>query len=192
MGRLIQKGAIQMRQISGQRQSCAFWGRVWLGGLLWLGLHVGALAQADSLPPPSGDVMLTVSGAITRTNADGEARLDQAMLDALPRKTLHTSTSVTDGVHRFDGVLVRDLLAYVGATGQTVTATALNDYVISFEREEFDRYDVLAAWAMDDEQLTPSDKGPLWIVYPRDSYAELQDIRYDYRWVWQLVQLDVR
>jgi len=31
----------------------------------------------------------------------------------------------------------------------------------------------------------------LWIIYPRSQHAELRDIRYDYRWVWQLVELRV-
>ena len=86
---------------------------------------------------------------------------------------------------------MRDLLALVGARSTTVTASALNDYVIDFAADEFERFDVLVAYEMDGEPLLPSDKGPLWIVYPRDQHAELQDIRYDYRWVWQLRRLDV-
>ena len=78
------------------------------------------------------------------------------------------------------------------ASGDRVRATALNDYAIEFDADEFQRYDVLAAWSMDGEVLQPTDKGPLWIVYPRDAHPELQDIRYDYRWVWQLVRLDVQ
>jgi hypothetical protein len=45
---------------------------------------------------------------------------------------------------------------------------------------------------MDGQTLSRDDKGPLWIVYPRDDHEALQDIRYDYRWVWQLYQLDVQ
>jgi hypothetical protein len=45
---------------------------------------------------------------------------------------------------------------------------------------------------MDGERLLPRDKGPIWIVYPRDDFPELTDIRYDYRWVWQLTRLEIR
>src|SRR5699024_3218399 len=100
-------------------------------------------------------------------------------------------TSVTDGVHGFDGFLTRDVLERVGATGDTVMATALNDYVIEFDIDEFHKYDVIAAYKMDGRRLVPSRKGPLWIVYPRDDFEALQNIRYDYRWVWQLYRLDV-
>lgn len=151
-----------------------------------------APAEESTLPTPQGEVLLEVHGAVGRTNGDGVARFDRAMLEALPRAQLDTGTSVTDGVHHFEGVLMRDLLASVQVHGRTVVATALNDYVMTFDIAEFDRYDVLAAWSMDGNALQPSDKGPLWIIYPRNDYRELQDIRYDYRWVWQLVRLDVQ
>lgn len=152
------------------------------------------LAQAEDelLPAPEGEVVLTVAGEISRTNRQGIAVFDEAMLEALPQTVLDTTTVVTDGVRHFEGFLMRDLLALVGAEGETVTATALNDYIIDIPMEDFERFDVLVATHMDGERLQPSDKGPLWIVYPRDHHQELQDIRYDYRWVWQLIRLDVQ
>ncbi|WP_417249462.1 molybdopterin-dependent oxidoreductase [Celeribacter sp.] len=158
-------------------------------------LGIGAAAaQADDLdlPAPTGEVVLTITGNIAHQNAPDSALLDAAMIDALPRFVLETSTVVTDGVNRFDGVLMRDLLDLVGAEGKTVTATALNDYIIDIPMEDFEGFDVVAATHMDGELLLPSDKGPLWIVYPRDDHEELQDIRYDYRWVWQLIHLDIQ
>lgn len=149
-------------------------------------------AWADRLARPEGDIVLEVHGAITHTNRDGAALFDRAMLQALPVTTLETSTAVTDGIRRFDGFLMRDLLAHVGATGATVTATALNDYAVAIAADDFERFDVLVAYAYEGAPLQVSDKGPLWIVYPRDQHAELQDIRYDYRWVWQLTRLDIQ
>jgi hypothetical protein len=126
------------------------------------------------------------------TNVDDEAHLDADMLETLPRHELETSTSVTDGVNHFEGFLMRDLLEWVGAEGETAAALALNDYLIEIPLADFHDYDVLVADTMDGEALTPRDKGPLWIVYPRDDHLELQDIRYDYRWVWQLYQLEIQ
>ena len=148
--------------------------------------------EPAGLPPPQGQTVLEVHGRFANANADDAAYFDLAMLKALPRTQLETTTAVTDGVRRFDGFLMRDLLDLVGAKATTVTASALNDYVIEFAADEFDRFDVLVAYEMDGEPLLPSDKGPLWIVYPRDQHPELQDIRYDYRWVWQLRRLDIR
>lgn len=149
-------------------------------------------AAPPSLPPPDGQVLLTVSGNIAHVNYGDSAQLDREMLKQLPTHVLRTSTSVTEGTQVFTGVLMRDLLERLGAAGNVVIATALNDYTSEIPVSDFYTYEVLAALAMNGKPLTPRDKGPLWIVYPRDDHEELQDIRYDYRWVWQLKHLEVR
>jgi hypothetical protein len=156
---------------------------------------MGAAAWAQdggALPQPEGEVLLRITGEIENTNVDGEAHFDRAMIEALPIHTLATSTVVTDGVRSFKGILMRDLLDAVSADGTTVTASALNDYIVEIPVSNFEEFDVMVAFQMDERQLTPRDKGPLWIVYPRDDFEVLQDIRYDYRWVWQLNHLHVQ
>ena len=145
-----------------------------------------------TLDMPEGPVILTVAGNISRTNAPAEARFDEQMLQALPSSTLHTHTVVTDGLNRFDGIRLRDLLDYVGARGVTVQATALNHYAVDIPLQDFYDFDVLLATSMNGQRLRTHDKGPIWIVYPRDQHRKLQDIRYDYRWVWQLHRLTVQ
>lgn len=150
-----------------------------------------AFATNTQLPVPEGEVVLTVSGAISNTNAGNKAHFDWQMLEALPVHQLSTDTSVTTGVHAFTGFLLSDLFEKVGAQGKQVTAIALNDYEVTIAMEDFERFQVIAAYEKDGVRLTPADKGPLWIIYPRSQHAELRDIRYDYRWVWQLVELRV-
>ena len=70
-----------------------------------------------------------------------------------------------------------------------VTAQALNDYQADIPLSDFADYDVIFAWSMDGQMLSRRDKGPLWIVYPRDSQAHLGEERYEHRWVWQLYRL---
>ncbi|AML53630.1 hypothetical protein RC74_10910 [Falsihalocynthiibacter arcticus] len=134
------------------------------------------------------DILLQVTGQ----TLDAPAALDRAMLEALPVTTIETSTVVTDGTHSFTGFLMRDLLDHLGATGDSVTAIALNDYAVEIPMIDFYDYDVIVATHMDGQALNRADKGPFWIVYPRDNHPALQDIRYDYRWVWQLYQLNVQ
>ncbi len=129
---------------------------------------------------------------VTGQFANAPVTLDRAALDALSVATIKTSTVVTDGTHSFTGFLMRELLDHLGATGTSVTAVALNDYAVEIPMIDFYDYDVIVATHMDGKPLSRADKGPLWIVYPRDDHRALQDIRYDYRWVWQLYQLDVQ
>jgi hypothetical protein len=148
-------------------------------------------ASSTELPPARGEVILTVAGKIARTNGNGVAALDREMLTAVGLKTMKTSTNWTDGVNSFEGVLARDLLALVGATGSTVVATALNDYTTKIPIADFRDYDVLLALKMDGRELLARDKGPVWIVYPRDEVPALRDAKFDHRWVWQLRLLTV-
>lgn len=150
-----------------------------------------ALEHTEQLDTLEGAALLIISGAIEKNNVKNEAHFSRAMLEKIPIKTFHTTTLVTDGVKRFDGVLMRDLLERVGISKNVslVDAVALNDYTITIPIADFYNYDVLLATHMDGKELLSTDKGPLWIVYPRDSQRVLQDIRYDYRWVWQLKHL---
>jgi hypothetical protein len=148
--------------------------------------------KSASLPLPFQEVLLVVDGAINRANVLGQAHLDIGILQGLPSHRLRTTTAVTDGVRQFDGFLVRDLLSLLQAEGKVVTALALNNYSVDIPMIDFHEYDVLLATHMDGERLLSSGKGPFWIVYPRDDWRQLQDIRYDYRWVWQLHRLTVK
>lgn len=159
--------------------------------LLLLSLPLTALG-ADALPRPTGAVVLTVSGGIANTNAGADARFDRAMLEKLGVRALRTSTTWTTGIKTFEGVLARDVMKTVGAQGAEVRAVALNDYAVSIPMADFERYDVLLAFRMDGQDLTARDKGPLWVVYPRDAHRELNDSKFDARWAWQLKRLEVK
>ena len=159
--------------------------------LLSILCFIGVSGMVLSAAPPvlaQADVLLTVLDTISGR----EITFDRDELEALPRHALDTHTSVTDGVHHFEGPLMRDVLAVAQFTGAEMLAIALNDYEIAIPLSDFERFDVIAALEMDGEALTPRDKGPIWIVYPRDDHTELQDIRFDYRWVWQLSRIEIR
>lgn len=132
--------------------------------------------------------ILTLGGAI----AGGEIALTRADVLELPQHQFVTTTSVTDGPQTFEGFLIHELLQALDADGDVVVAHALNDYQIEIPISDFERFDVIGALSMGGVPLSPRDKGPIWIVYPRDDHPELQDIRYDTRWVWQLVSLHVQ
>lgn len=153
-------------------------------------MHVG-YAAGDTLPRPSGRVVLTVSGSVANPNGNGEAEFDMDMLESLPPATVETSTPWTEGVTRFEGVLVRDVLDKAGADGSTATAVALNDYQFEVPASDFDRYPVILAYRVNNERLRIRDKGPLWIVYPIDDHADLQNEQTHSKMVWQLRELVV-
>jgi hypothetical protein len=160
-------------------------------GLLYFAIAIsGPSHAAEPLPLPKGPVVLTVSGKIERTNGNGVAQFDLEMLEALGRASFATRSELSEVVQLFEGIPLRAVLERVGAQGKSLRASALNAYVSVLPMEDLSFQPVLAT-KVDGRTLTIRDKGPLWIVYPRDHHKVLQDAKYDARWVWQLNKLHV-
>ena len=140
---------------------------------------------------PTDAVILTVTGDIA--HKDGKpVEFGREALEALGLHRIQTSTPWTDGISIFEGVLLSDLLDHVGARGSVAHAHALNNYEVDIPVEDFRRYPVLLALRRDGHELDRRDKGPIWIVYPRDAHPELQTAIINSRWVWQLDRLELR
>lgn len=148
------------------------------------------LAAAEDFAAPTGEVLLTVSGNIAKSNAsDGTLMLDQTMLEALPQNSFSTSTTWTEGVSKFQGVLIKDLIEAVGATGKTITLTAANDYQITMPMSEVQEDAPLLSFLMNDKVMSLRDKGPVWMVYPYDADPKYRTEETYARSIWQLTQI---
>lgn len=158
------------------------------------GLLAGSVctARATELARPTGKVVLSVSGLVSRNNAPGRADFDMEMLAALPQHQLVTRTPWHAGVQSFTGPLLREVLAQAGASGQKLIAVALNDYRCEIPADDATRFPVIVARLNNGEPMRVRDKGPLFIVYPYDSDAQLRSDRYYSRSAWQLRSLLVQ
>jgi hypothetical protein len=159
------------------------------GALLLL---LATAGPASALPPATGEPVLTVTGAIGNPNAGDKAVLDQALLEGLGMATIRTTTSWTDGVVEFTGPTVASVLDAVGASGATLHAVAVNDYAVDLDADELRRYGAILAMRQDGKQLSLRDKGPLWVVLPRDRHPELMDEANNSKWIWQLRSIEIR
>lgn len=150
-------------------------------------------ASANPLPKASGPVVLTITGR--RAEGEATATFDMAMLAALPQRVVTTRTPWYEGRRRFNGPLLRDVLAEAGMPalpGRTLRATALNDYRVEIPAEDALRHDVILARTLDDRPLAIRDKGPLFVMYPFDEQIELATPTYFSRCIWQLRTIEVR
>jgi hypothetical protein len=166
-----------------------------LGGYA-AGLATAAAQPAASPPPPlpapAGRAILSISGRIGVTNDGDAARFDRAMLESLGLRSFTTVTPWYDGPVTFEGIPMAQLMQRVGAQGETVQAIALNDYSTEIPMADFATWGVLLALKRDGNYLTVRDKGPLFIVYPYDTNAELRAPRYYGRSAWQVARLVIR
>jgi hypothetical protein len=141
--------------------------------------------------PAAAEDLLVIRNATDPAQA--EVRLSEADLQALPQVTIRTRTEFTDGVVEFVGPLARDAIAFIGAgAATTVHLVAANDYAIDIPFSDFTDYDVILAMQFNGERMTIRDKGPIWLMYPLDDHAKLQDPMYNNRMIWQLTYIELR
>lgn len=163
-----------------------------LGSLMMVAGTNLAAEASDTLPEPTGRVVLSVTGAIERTNGKGQADFDREMLEAIGMVEVETTTPFTSGSTVFRGVLARDLLRHVGANGRQIEAAAIDLYKVQIPVDDFERFDVLIALEADGKKLRVRDHGPAWVVYPWSHHAELANEVYSRRSIWQMNAINVQ
>ncbi len=153
-------------------------------------LTVGVLGK--EAPTPAGDVVLTVSGVIALTNDGDTFKLDMDMLKALP----YLAYEVDDpwmGTQTYGGVELKALLDYVG-----IPAGASRVVMVCSDEKEFPvaikdalYYPIILAYTTDGDELPASQGGPVKLVYPYNSYPEIQDLYAPEQWAWYVVEIRV-
>lgn len=132
---------------------------------------------------------LIISGQIEAGDEPIEFNIED--LKGLPVTEFDTSTLWTEGVHRFTGVALSDLMEAVSAHGDLINATAINDYSVEIPMSDAVPSGPIVAYHMDGAPLSVRQKGPFWIVYPYDSdHAYRSEVIYS-RSIWQLSSLSV-
>jgi len=160
-----------------------------------------ASSAALALDAPQGQTIVTIVGAISETNRgpfdeaedkfflyheykfEKAAAFDLAMLEALGMQSTEIAYEGWPAPIRFDGPLLADLLAAVGAHGNSVTLLALDGYAERIEGADIDAWRWILATRSDGRPLPIGGHGPTWLVYDRGP-----DHRYtpddEARWPW--------
>lgn len=145
---------------------------------------------AENLPALAGDVVLTVSGNVEKTNAGKTTVLDLKMLEALETTTIETTTIWTEGTQVFQGVSLKALVEELGIKGTMLRASAINDYTVEVPMSDAVEGGALVAYRLNGENMSVRDKGPLWIIYPYDSDADYRTEVIYSRSIWQLDRIE--
>lgn len=164
--------------------------RFWLafaGLLAFLMLAGPAPARAQG-----GEVILSLKLPDGKTIGFTDEALRQ-----LDWVTITTTSRWTEGVKRFEGPSLKSVLLASGLPesdlrGRQLLLSALNDFHIGVAADDAWDYAPILARTVDGEAMRVRDKGPLWLVYPRDRYPELQNSLSDERWIWQLSEIAIK
>ena len=103
------------------------------------------LSVGDDIPVPTGDVLLTVEGAITNGNVDGTAQFDLETLESLGLVSYDVDDPFAEQNIVFTGILMSDLLDVVGAEDSAtgLELVALNDYSAEAKISDMRTYPVM-------------------------------------------------
>lgn len=150
-----------------------------------VGAH--AAVSAGGAVQAAGPVVLSLRGKVRGGSVDFDAR----SLAALGTATLRTRTQWLAEPATWSGVPLARVLASVDAGGQTLRMRALNDYSTTVPMADVSRYAPILASSMDGKALGVRERGPLIVIYPFDSFPEINtQVFYD-RAVWQLREITV-
>lgn len=141
---------------------------------------------------PKQAVVLEITGKISQFNHQSTLVLDRQQLLKFEQVTIETTTPWTDGLTRFKGPLLRDVLAAAGNTGTSIYAKAINEYAVNIPFSDSEKYPVILAIEKNGKELTTRNKGPIWLIYPWSSVEGLNQDKFYSRSIWQLISLSLK
>jgi hypothetical protein len=148
----------------------------------------------DSDLTPSGEVILTLFGAIGNTHGGESVRLDLATLErfGLVRYTIVDPWRGTE--ETYSGVLMSTLLATLGVdeAAEVAVFVALDDYRAEIPIAELRKWPVLLATRSRGVPLAVAEGGPSRIVYPIHSNPRAAAPERRANWVWNVETIEIR
>lgn len=93
----------------------------------------------------------------------------------------------------YTGVFISDLVEMFGAEGvQSVRLTALDDYVIDINQEEWSNLRIVLATRVDGAYFGFETKGPMRIVFPDYDSDKLEHQELLPKWIWMITRIEFK
>jgi len=174
-------------------------------------------SRSDAAPPaPAGPTLLTVSGAIGKTNRGAlDPALDQMMvkhgirfakawtfdaaaLHRLAKVTIRPTLEYDAKVHALKGPLLETVLQAAGVApgaDATLGLRAVDGYNVAVSLADARRYRMIVATRIDGHPLALGGLGPQWALHEADTLAAFRDKPLNERFglcPWGLYHIDVK
>lgn len=151
------------------------------------------LKAGDTIPAPTGDIILTVTGKIGTKNTPDGIAMDRDMVESVGQVEYKVTDPFDNKDYIYRGPLMSDLLDLwkISSDATTLDVTALDDYVASVPIGDLRKYPVLFALQQDGQYMPVSTRGPAMIVYPYNNF-DFDHVVYNDYWVWQIKSINVK
>jgi hypothetical protein len=164
---------------------------------------------AGDVAAPKGAVILTISGAIEKSNRgtmrgkrdgflnfhevkfDKAFAFDRAMLAGLKQGSVTAQPPQFSAPAVFSGPYLSDVLAMVGAaSGASIEAKALDGYVSELSAEDIAARDWILALSHDGKPFALGGLGPIWMMH-KPSAVKVPEEE-ESTWPWALFYIKVK
>lgn len=150
-------------------------------------IAAGCLGQGEKSQGPQGEIVLTVSGSIGKTNANETYQYTMEMIKALPYTEMSTPDPHLEATIQYGGVLLKDIISDVNAqSAEEIKVVAKDGYTAVIKAEDLD-LGILIAYTADGADLTEESGGPLKIVFSE----EAQQVYAPEAWVWWITKIKI-
>lgn len=166
-----------------------------------------SVAGSAAAQEEGGPVVLTVTGAVDRTNRppmdpfedilfnvlnesfDQAFTFTRADLAAMPQVEVTAEYPNWPRAVTVTGPRLLDVLTMAGSRGDKVVVQAIDGYQVEFDAENVTR-DFVLALEMDGAPLDLGGRGPVWLAFPAESF-EGQDNETDSQLPWAVFHVKV-
>jgi len=146
----------------------------------------------------SASLPASTSGASTKilvssTSQESRASLvSVAEIEAVGLQNVHAYHPYEKRSNDYQGVWMQDFVARFGDQDiSRLTIRAIDDYEITFEREEWQAMRILIATRINDRHVDFDEKGPMFIVFPDyDDRNEVYQINLP-KWIWMITEISM-
>ena len=129
--------------------------------------------------------------ALTITDGKQTVEFTREQLAGMKQEVIETSSKWIEGVNKFSGPLIMDLLNEAGFAGETIEAEALDKYSLDVPRSHLTGDGAILAISMNDKPL-PEEQAPFWIIFPYDQNPETKNEEHESWSVYKLAKLTVK
>ena len=154
----------------------------------------GTLKPGNAVPAPTGDVVLTIDGKISQTNAGDTLQFDMPTLESIGVVQYEVDDPFAKMKITYSGVLFSQILKVAGvdSNATTLTLKALDDYATDMKILDANQWPVLVATQANGSYRPIDKNGPIISVWPFDDFPEIDHVTYDALWVWSLASITVK
>ena len=145
------------------------------------------LLCASATIASASEILLKVRSSIDQT----EVSFSREALMDLPQTSFETATIWSEGVNKYSGPLLADVLAAAEMPDGDLHLIAINDYNVSFPMDRVQDDAPIIALEINGKPFSVREKGPLWVMFPFDENAKFRTEDTFALSVWQLAQIDV-